>query len=68
VMELLPVLLGLTALLEPTDGLWAPAGQPGECSPGPTPSSAPFATSDSTADLAFSSAWWFTPVPSSGEG
>lgn len=28
VVELLPVLLGLTALLEPLDGLQAPAGQP----------------------------------------
>lgn len=37
VMELLPVLLGLTALLEPPDGLRAPAGQPQQVQPWPVP-------------------------------
>lgn len=44
VMELLPVLLGLTALLEPPDGLWAPLislGAGPASAPTPTPARTP---------------------------
>lgn len=57
VVELLPVLLGLTALLEPLDGLRAPAGQPH----GPT------TLPHSIASPASSSAQWSSPVPGSGK-
>lgn len=51
VVELLPVLLGLTALLETPDGLQAPSGQPDGCPPSPKPS-ASSAPPNTTADRA----------------
>ena len=64
VVELLPVLLGLTALLEPPDGLWVPTTEPLPVSPSPSRLPQCPATPSIPAQLHSSP----SPMPASGAG